>query len=93
MKILITGGTGFVGRELTNRLIKEGHEVTILTRSIKSPQKPLAGLSYLEGDPTTKGQWQDTVGDHDGVINLVGASIFSKWSEEYKKAIRDRMKN
>jgi len=89
MKILITGGTGFVGRELTSRLIREGHEITILTRSIKSPQKPQTGLSYLEGDPNTKGPWQEAVKEHDGVINLAGASIFSKWSEEYKKAIRD----
>jgi len=89
MKILITGGTGFVGRELTTRLMKEGYEVMILTRSIKSPQKQQSGLSYLEGDPTKKGPWQDAVKDHDGVINLAGASIFSKWSEEYKNAIRD----
>ncbi|MCX8110067.1 MAG: TIGR01777 family oxidoreductase [Syntrophorhabdaceae bacterium] len=89
MKLLITGGTGFVGRELSSRLIQEGHEVTILTRSLKSPQKQKAGLSYLEGDPTEKGQWQEAVKDYNGVINLAGASIFSKWSEEYKKTIRD----
>lgn len=89
MKILITGGTGFVGRELTSCLLREGHEITILTRSIKSPQKTQTGLSYLEGDPTEKGQWQDAVRDHDSVINLAGASIFSKWSDEYKRAIRE----
>ncbi|MCX8023525.1 MAG: TIGR01777 family oxidoreductase [Syntrophorhabdaceae bacterium] len=89
MKILITGGTGFVGRELTSRLIQEGYEVTILTRSLKSTQKTEVGLSYLEGDPTEKGPWQEAIKNHDGVINLAGASIFSKWSEENKKAIRD----
>jgi nucleoside-diphosphate-sugar epimerase len=31
MKILITGGTGFVGTQLTSRLIKDNHEVTILS--------------------------------------------------------------
>ncbi len=89
MKILITGGTGFVGRELTSRLIKEGYQVTILTRSLKSPQTKQTNISYLEGDPTVKGPWQKTVKEHDAVINLAGASIFSKWSEEYKKAIRE----
>jgi short-subunit dehydrogenase involved in D-alanine esterification of teichoic acids len=33
MKILITGGTGFVGTQLTSRLLTEGHEITVLTRS------------------------------------------------------------
>jgi len=89
MKILITGGTGFIGRELTSRLIKEGYKVTILTRSIKSPQKTQSNISYLEGDPTQKGSWQEAIKDHDAAINLAGASIFNKWSEEYKKAIRE----
>ena len=39
MKILITGGTGFVGTQLTSRLIKDNHEVTILTRSLKKGTK------------------------------------------------------
>jgi len=52
MKIFITGGTGFVGTHLTTRLIREGHEVTILTRSAKGSEKKVPGLSYLQGDPT-----------------------------------------
>ena len=35
MKIAITGGTGFVGRELTELLLQKGHEVYILSRSAK----------------------------------------------------------
>jgi hypothetical protein len=89
MKILITGGTGFVGMQLTSRLIQDGHLVTILTRSSKGSAKVSSGISYLQGDPTQKGPWQDAIKDHDAVINLAGASIFSKWTEEHKKAIRE----
>jgi len=89
MKILITGGTGFVGTQLTTRLIQEGNEVTILTRSRKGTQKVTSGISYLEADPTQKGPWQEAIKNHDAVINLAGASIFAKWTEEYKKAIRE----
>jgi uncharacterized protein (TIGR01777 family) len=89
MKILITGGTGFVGTQLFSRLVKDGHEVTILTRSLKGAKESPPEISYIEGDPTKKGPWQEAIQHHDAVINLAGASIFSKWTEEHKKAIRD----
>jgi len=89
MKILITGETGFVGKQLTSRFIQEGNEVTILTRSLKESGQLPKGISYLQGDPTQKGSWQEAIPGHDVIVNLAGASIFSKWSEEYKKLIRD----
>jgi uncharacterized protein (TIGR01777 family) len=93
MKILITGGTGFVGTQLTSRLIQDGHEVTILSRSAKGSEEVPRGISYLQGDPTQKGPWQEAIKNHDAVINLAGASIFAKWTEEHKKAIRESRVN
>jgi uncharacterized protein (TIGR01777 family) len=89
MKILITGGTGFVGTQLTSRLIQDNHEVTILSRSAKRSGEIPRGVSYLQGDPTQKGFWQEAIKNHDAAINLAGASIFAKWTEEHKKAIRE----
>jgi uncharacterized protein (TIGR01777 family) len=89
MKILMTGGTGFVGTQLTSRLIQDGNEVTILTRSEKGPGKKVGGVSYLQGDPTQKGPWHEAIKDHDAIFNLAGASIFSKWTEKHKRAIRE----
>jgi len=93
MKVFITGGTGFVGTQITSRLIQDGHQVTILTRSSKGAKGSSPGISYLEGDPTKKGPWQEAIKTHDAVINLAGASIFSKWTEEHKKAIRESRVN
>jgi len=93
MKVFITGGTGFVGTQITSRLIQEGHQVTILTRSLKGAKGSSPGISYLEGDPTKEGPWQEAIKTHDAVINLAGASIFSKWTEEHKKAIRESRVN
>jgi len=89
MKIFITGGTGFVGTELTSHLIQDGHEITILTRFPRKSEKVVRGISYLQGDPTQKGSWQEAIKNHGAVINLAGASIFSKWTDEHKKAIRE----
>lgn len=86
MKILITGGTGFVGTQISSRLIQDRHECTILTRRPrKSEIQP--GIFFLQGDPTEKGPWQEKIQNHDAVINLAGASIFKKWTREHKKAI------
>jgi len=89
MKILVTGGTGFVGTQLTSRLIQDNHEVTILSRSAKRSGEIPSGISYLQGDPTQKGPWQEAIKNHDAAIKLAGASIFAKWTEEHKKAIRE----
>jgi uncharacterized protein (TIGR01777 family) len=89
VKILITGGTGFVGRTLTKELIGNGHEVTILTRAIKKGRIFPDGATFLQEDPAKRGSWQKNVAGHDAVINLAGSSIFSRWTNEKKKESRD----
>jgi uncharacterized protein (TIGR01777 family) len=86
MKIFITGGTGFVGKTLALALIRTGHEVSVLTRSGKGET---SGVSWIEGDPTQKGKWQEAIKEHGVIINLAGASLFSRWTEEAKRMIRD----
>ncbi|MEE9910627.1 MAG: TIGR01777 family oxidoreductase [Deltaproteobacteria bacterium] len=87
MKIFMTGGTGFVGTYLTKRLIAEGHAVTILTQAPTGTELKMPGLTYLIGNPNLRGKWQDAVRGHDVVINLAGASIFSRWTAAQKKIL------
>jgi uncharacterized protein (TIGR01777 family) len=86
MKVFMTGGTGFVGTYLSRELLKEGHPITILTRRAQPPPAP-EGISFLTGDPTQAGPWMEVVPEHDWIINLAGASIFTRWSEAHKKEI------
>lgn len=89
MKIFITGGTGFLGKKLIPALIKEGHRVALLTRSPKGGRGVPIGVRVIEGDPMKKGAWQDVVKEYDILINLAGATIFSRWTEENKKLLRE----
>lgn len=87
MQIFITGGTGFIGSHLVERLLAEGHCLTVLTRSASESARE--ELAYLEGDPRQPGEWQKVAAAHDAVINLAGASIFQPWTEKNKQVIRD----
>lgn len=92
MHILITGGTGFIGSELRSRLLRNGHMLTIVTRS---PDR-------YEGEQAKNQQfigWDDdfvsVMETTDAVINLAGENIFGqRWTSEIKKRMRDsRIKN
>jgi uncharacterized protein (TIGR01777 family) len=86
MNVFITGGTGFLGTALTQKLLAQGHRVTILTRSNEG-RTDTSELNYIEGNPAREGPWQEKIVGHDIVINLAGASIFRRWNKENKKAI------
>lgn len=83
----MTGGTGFVGTYLSRKLAQAGHAITILSRRPQPPAPAPDGISFLTGDPTQDGPWMALVPEHDWIINLAGASIFSRWSEAHKQEI------
>lgn len=81
MKILITGGTGLVGRQLVKKLRESGHIVHILTRH-KPTQK---GEFYWN---VAKGQIDEKAFEGiDSIIHLAGANIGKMWTNKHKKAI------
>lgn len=89
MKIFMTGGTGFVGKLLTKRLAEKGHEISVLTRKIKSEYTAPQGVTFIEGDPTFEGSWQNDLKEHNIIINLAGAPIMGLWTESRKKEIKE----
>ncbi|GEN55399.1 TIGR01777 family oxidoreductase [Halobacillus faecis] len=86
MKIAITGGTGFVGTQLKEKLVQEGHDVYILTRS---PKK------YKDTEQVTYVGWlkeefhpENELPVLDAIVNLAGESLNSgRWTEERKQSI------
>jgi hypothetical protein len=89
MKILITGGTGFVGTHLSRACLDAGHEVTVLgTRSHPRPGDP-PGLRRIAADTTGPGQWQAYAAAADLIFNLAGRNIFQRWTRKHKQQIYD----
>ncbi|PLR66610.1 TIGR01777 family oxidoreductase [Bacillus sp. UMB0893] len=84
MKIAIAGGTGFVGKKLTEFLLNKGNEVIILSRKKKESSAP--HLRYVEwmSDGTAP---EKELNGIDAFINLAGKSINDRWTEEAKKLI------
>jgi hypothetical protein len=89
MKVFMTGGTGFVGTFLSKELVREGHVVTILSRRERRPDPAAPGITYITGDPTQEGPWMAAAPEHDWIINLAGASIFTRWTAAAKKELYD----
>jgi nucleoside-diphosphate-sugar epimerase len=50
MRVFITGGTGFIGARLTEKLISENHIVTLLVRNPSVPESPGEGITFIRGD-------------------------------------------
>lgn len=86
MKVFITGGLGFVGRKLSESLIKSGHSVTVVERNPRA-KAPMPGVTVIAADATRPGPWQDALAEHDTIINLAGVSIFTRWSRQKKEDI------
>jgi uncharacterized protein (TIGR01777 family) len=89
MKVLITGGVGFVGTQLSIRLLEKGHSVTTVDRSAQPRDYTPEGVRYVSADTTIKGPWQEEVARQDAIINLAGASIFGRWNKKRKKLLYD----
>ncbi|GKZ13085.1 complex I NDUFA9 subunit family protein [Haladaptatus sp. T7] len=73
MKILVTGGTGFIGRHLVRELHDRGHEVTALARSPDEAAFP-ADVERAMGDVTAYASIEGAFAGQDAVINLVSLS-------------------
>lgn len=85
MNCLITGGTGFIGTELRMRLLREGHLVTVITRSPDKYEGETAkNQQFISWDSHLPARMDQA----DVVFNLAGENIFGqRWTDEVKERI------
>ena len=87
-KIIITGGTGFIGTHLTQKLLSKGYSVVVLTRNPSKFLSHTPSLTYARWDVNTADGWGDLVNESYAIINLAGESIAStRWTSEKKSKI------
>jgi len=92
MNVLITGGTGFVGKYLQKELLDHGHQVNILTRNAHKYRNQKK-IKYITWDPLSDVPTEDAFRALDGgqiqiVINLLGENISAgRWSDDQKDRI------
>lgn len=88
--VLITGGSGFIGRRLSQELLQRGDRVTILTRDVgKARGKVPSGVRVAGWTPDREGPWYDELDKVDAVVHLAGEVVAQRWSDAKKKEIVD----
>jgi uncharacterized protein (TIGR01777 family) len=90
MSIIITGGTGLIGRALVKNLTQTGHQVIVLTRNPSTAATLPPGARAVAWDAATSAGWGHLANGAEAIINLAGESIGpSRWSDERKRRIRE----
>lgn len=85
--VVLTGGTGFIGKKLTQLLLENGFSVSILSRSVNTNSD---GISYFQWDVDAGTIDEQAILNADYVIHLAGENIGAKrWTTARKKAILD----
>lgn len=102
-KIIIAGGTGFIGEEMTKYFGRE-NQIIILTRNIAHQKtnrnnysvigkEDKLNLEYQHWDGKTLGEWSKTFEAADIIINLAGKTVNCRYTKKNKKEIFDSRTN
>jgi uncharacterized protein (TIGR01777 family) len=99
MRVIITGGTGLIGRALAHSLAHDQHEVIILSRNPNRTSGLPAAARVVTWDARSAKGWGELADGADAIINLAGESIAgegfppSRWTAERKRSILDSRVN
>jgi len=93
MRVVVTGGTGFIGRGLVTELLRRGYSVAVPSREPRRVEELFRGsvtaVAWDGCDPTPLAELMST-GEETAVVNLAGENIASgRWTEARKRRIRD----
>ena len=88
MRIVVAGGTGFIGTKLIEQLHQDGHKIHLLSRSEKNPFIHFERVFHHKWDGENMFAWKNIVNGSDVLINLSGESVLGvRWTHRKKKKI------
>ena len=88
MKVIVAGGSGFIGRKLIERLHQSQHEVILLSRKPEKVEKNFPSVVVRFWDAQTYNGLTNVIEGTDVIINLIGESIaVRRWTPAQKKRI------
>ena len=87
MKCVISGGTGFIGRSIVDRLLRDGHYVGVWSR--KPGNETRTAVASFTWDPLQGEPPLESINTMDAVIHLAGEPVAQRWNAEVKRRIRD----
>ena len=93
MQVIITGGTGFIGRALSASFCRDGHQVIILSRRAGGVPGFHPSVRFVQWDTRSAASWGHLANEADAIVNLAGESIAGpgivprRWSVERKRQI------
>lgn len=83
-RIVLAGGSGFLGNALSKKLLAKNYEVVVLTRS---PRGRSDGVKEIVWDAKTFGGWAALINGAEAVINLTGKSVDCRYNEKNRREI------
>lgn len=89
MKVLVTGGTGFVGIPLVKKLVDSNHEVVLLSRNAEKAKSAVGvPVTVFSWDPESSTPPKEAYQGVEAIVHLAGESIAAgRWTEKQKKRI------
>src|SRR5947209_1351690 len=89
-RIVLAGGSGFLGQALARHFQSAGWEVVILTRSLRQGTGPVREVAW---DARTLGVWREELEAANVVVNLTGKSVNCRYNARNRKEIMESRTN
>ncbi|HEY2138743.1 MAG TPA: NAD-dependent epimerase/dehydratase family protein, partial [Chthoniobacterales bacterium] len=85
-RVVLAGGTGFLGHALAGKLVNKGYEVVVLSRAAS---RDADGVRQLHWDGRTIDKWADSISGAHAIVNLTGRSVNCRHTAEHRREIMD----
>jgi uncharacterized protein (TIGR01777 family) len=83
-KIIIPGGSGFLGMALAKHYVAQNYRVIVLSRSEK---QPINGIEFAQWDGKKMGSWSELFENAEAIINMAGRTVDCRYTEQNKAQI------